>query len=114
MSRNPSFDKTLARMQDIHDKKNEDYAETSNPYSNFEGAAKVAGTSVDKVFQVLLGIKMERLRQLVDTEKRPNNESIDDTILDLANYAALWHSYQSYRWSLIPTEKYGVHYGPGR
>jgi hypothetical protein len=94
MSRNPKFDAYLENMREIHDKKNSDYADDANPYSNFEGAARIAGVTVDTVFHVLLGVKMERLRQLV-SGKEPNFESLDDTVLDLANYAALWGSYRA-------------------
>ena len=94
MSRNPRFDAVLARIHDTHEKKNSDYADDSNPYSNFEGAAHLAGQTVDQVFHTLLGIKMERLRQLM-TGKKPNYESLDDTLLDLATYAALWLSYRT-------------------
>lgn len=93
MSRNPRFDAILKRIKDTHDKKNEDYADNDNPYSNFEGAANVAGVSVDDVFRVMIGIKAERLRQL-GTGKTPNFESEDDSILDLAVYAILWLSYR--------------------
>jgi hypothetical protein len=94
MAKNPDFDAVLAQMESIHDSKNEDYAAGNNPYSNFEGTAAITGQSVDKVFQTMIGIKMERLKQLVGTDKEPNYESIDDTILDLANYAAIWLSYR--------------------
>lgn len=94
MARNPDFDAVLQQMEAVHDAKNEDYASGSNPYSNFEGSAAISGQSVDKVFQTMIGIKMERLKQLVGTGKVPNHESVDDSILDLANYAALWLSYR--------------------
>lgn len=92
MSRNPHFDAVLERMRGVHDSKNEDYAEASNPYSNFEGAAHIANIDTEQVFLTLIGIKVERLRQLVGKSKHANYESPEDTILDLANYAALWLS----------------------
>ena len=91
--RNPHFNAVLQAMSAIHERKNKDYADDNNPYSNFEGAARLAGVSVDTVFHIMLGIKMERLRQLV-SGKEPNFETLDDTLLDLANYAALWLSYR--------------------
>lgn len=66
-----------------------DYADNTDVYSNFRGAAKVANVSEEQVFQTLIGIKVERLRQLT-SGKEPNHEGIEDTLLDLANYAALW------------------------
>ena len=89
MARNPAFDALLQRMADIHDKKNEDYAQDGNPYSNFEEAAAAAGVTVDQVFAVLMGIKQARLKELMRSGKVPNNESTQDTKLDLAVYAAL-------------------------
>lgn len=100
--RNKFFDDTLKEMGRVHDLKNEDYAEDGNPYSNFEGTAGIAGCSVDKVFQVLIGIKMERLRQLT-SGKEANFESLDDSILDLANYAALWKSWRAKKANAIQT-----------
>ena len=91
-TRNPLFDEVLLRMWTTHRSKQHDYADDSNPYSNFEGAARIAGLTVAQVFHALLGVKMERLRQL-SSGKEPNHESLDDTLLDLANYAALWLSY---------------------
>jgi len=95
MASNPKFDAVLAAMAEIHQKKNHDYAKDSNPYSNFEGAAATAGCSVDTVFMVLMGIKMERLRELLTSGKDAQNESVQDSRMDLAVYAALWASYHT-------------------
>ena len=94
MARNPRFSMLLAEMQELHDKKNHDYAEDGNPYSNFEFAAKVAEgfTGIDAVFAVLIGVKLARLKELTAKGKTPNNESINDTRVDLAMYATLWTS----------------------
>ncbi len=80
------------RMRATVESKANDYADDSNVYSNFEGAAHLAGITVDEVFMVLIGVKVERLRQLM-AGKEPNHEAIDDTRIDLANYAALWQGY---------------------
>lgn len=95
MAHNPKFHNLLAKMGEIHDRKNHDYAANNNPYSNFEEAAGVAMgfTGVDAVFAGLIGVKLARLRQL-KSGKEPNNESVQDSFLDLAVYAALWASYQ--------------------
>ena len=82
------FDRMRATVQS----KAGDYADDGNVYSNFEGAAHLAGTTVDEVFMTLIGVKVERLRQLM-AGKVPNHEAIDDTRIDLANYAALWQGY---------------------
>lgn len=93
MAANPKFHALLAQMASTHDRKNADYAHDGNPYSNFEQAAAVAGCGVDTVFAVLIGIKLARLQVLLKSGKAPNNESIQDSRLDLAVYSALWASY---------------------
>lgn len=92
--RNPKFNAHLERMASVHDAKNSDYAEDGNPYSNFEFTAKVAGVSVDTVFRVLIGVKMARLDELLKG-KTPKHESVDDSVLDLSVYTALWASYRA-------------------
>ncbi len=93
MAANPKFHTLIKQMSEMHDKKNNDYASSANPYSNFEQAAAFAGCSVDTVFAVLIGIKEARLRELTASGKTPNNESIQDTRLDAAVYTALRASY---------------------
>lgn len=99
MARNPAFEAHLERMRALHEKKNEDYAEDTDPYSNFRLAATIADVSVDTVFRVLIGVKIARLnvllRKLEDAGDDPNFESIDDTVLDLSIYSALWASWRS-------------------
>lgn len=90
---NPKFDAILAKMKATHDKKSQDYANDSNRYSNFESAATSAGTTVDVVFRTLIGVKLARLAELQGKGKTPNNESIQDSLEDLAVYAALYASY---------------------
>lgn len=91
MADNPQFNAVLGEMADLHDRKNHDYAEDNNPYSNFEYAAAHAGVTVQQVFDVMLGIKQARLRQL--TVKDAINESIRDSMIDRAVYAALAVAY---------------------
>jgi hypothetical protein len=92
--KNPRFDMLLHEMRELHDKKNHDYAQDSNPYSNFEFAAAVAEgfTGEDAVFATMIGIKLARLKELRGKGKTPNNESAHDSLRDLAMYAALWCS----------------------
>lgn len=89
--RNPAFDAHLEQMRSTHDSKNADYANDGDPLSNFTLAAAVAGCSRDTVFRVLIGVKLARLDELLKG-KTPKHESIDDSLLDLSVYAALWAS----------------------
>lgn len=93
--RNEAFHSLLKQLGDLHDRKNHDYSDTANGnyYSNFELAAKTAGCSVDTVFRVMLGIKLARLDELLKG-KTPLHESLNDSLIDLTCYAALWTSYR--------------------
>jgi len=90
---NPKFDAVIAQMVETHNKKSADYAKDTNPYSNFEETAATAGCSVDTVFLVMIGVKLARLRELLASGKTAQNESVQDSRMDLAVYCALWASY---------------------
>lgn len=92
---NPLVKKFLARIATIHDKKNNDYA-AGDPYENFMRAAEVTSwfnNKEDKPFVNHIATKMARLATLLNSENEPNNESIDDSFLDLATYCILWGTY---------------------
>jgi len=85
-------------MDAVHVKKNHDYAQEGNPFSNFERAAVIVSwfkNDIDKVFACLIGVKLARLAELRNG-KTPNNESIRDNGIDLTNYAGLWQAYWDY------------------
>lgn len=93
MSRIPDFLASLEKMKEIHIKKNEDYATESNPFSNFDVSEFISSlfrSERDKAFAVLVGTKIGRLSSLLNSSRSPNNESIEDTFIDIANYFLLW------------------------
>lgn len=107
MSRIPQFLKLLEQSRLIHEKKNQDYATSDNPYSNFEFAASLAkefSNDVDKVFATLVGVKIARLGNLQGAIIKPQNESIEDTFLDLFTYVGLWASYNPYIFDKMDTK----------
>lgn len=104
---NPLVNALLRKIQDIHDKKNEDYA-AHGPYENFERSALLMSwfnDNQDKAFVSLIGTKMARLATLLnDTKRAPNNESIDDSFLDLATYCILWATFHQCRTNGFPDQ----------
>lgn len=75
--------------------KRQDY--TTNPsednHENFKRSAEISSwfkDEQDKPYAILIGTKLARLGALLSSEREPNNESIDDTFIDLVNYCALW------------------------
>jgi hypothetical protein len=90
------FLKLMDDLKELHSRKSKDYAQTENPFSNFERAADLANwftDPVDKIFASLIGIKLARLAELRKDNRAPQNESIADSFADLTCYAGLWTAY---------------------
>ncbi len=89
VSAHPAVDILDELKQTLEDKAH-DYA--ANFWDdNFTGTARLANLDPEQVFNVLVGVKVERLRSLFTPGKdAPKHESVDDTLIDLANYAVLW------------------------
>lgn len=91
----PEFIELLEQSKAIHLKKNKDYANENNPFSNFERSAELISWfkgSTDKAFVALIGTKLARIAELRDG-RVPNNESLEDSFLDLLTYVGLWAAY---------------------
>jgi hypothetical protein len=91
----PEFIDLLEQSKAIHLKKNADYASAANPFSNFERSALLMQwfkDPIDKSFVNLIGTKLARIAELSDG-RSPNNESLDDSFLDLLTYVGLWGAY---------------------
>lgn len=91
------FHKLLEECGELHDKKSHDYANDSNPFANFEKTAELISwftNPIDQTFAALIGVKLARLSELYSTGKEVNNESLDDTHVDLINYCGLWAAYK--------------------
>lgn len=69
-------------------KKGNDYA-NSDRLSNFKLAGAIAGGTAEVNCLNMIATKVARLGVLLNSTGTPNNESIEDSILDLANYAVL-------------------------
>jgi hypothetical protein len=91
----PGFSETLDQMKKLHLSKNEDYASSSsmNPFYNFDKTLFILEQFVnerDKVFVWPIANKLARLAILLNSIKKPNNESIEDSLIDIANYVIIW------------------------
>lgn len=88
--------------------KNEDYA-PGDEFSNFEQAADFAGLDTFSLIMGQIGIKLTRIENLHKNEYMPNNESLRDSLVDLAGYsviAAAWlDAVQADQASGYPTEE---------
>jgi hypothetical protein len=78
-------------------KKRNDYAGDSNVFDNFEETARQLNITVDQVFLFWITIKRQRLSNLLVNCREPKNESVEDTLEDLANYVDLYFIYRKGR-----------------
>lgn len=83
------FDQFVSKMRDTVLKKGDDYAGQEDRLSNFKMAGQIAGNSAEVNCFNLIGTKIARLNQLLNSGVKANFESVDDTLLDLANYTFL-------------------------
>ncbi len=85
------------QIEEIHRRKNDDYATTDNPFSNFaEYGLKLFHRAHDQVFVWPIFTKLARLAVLLSRDRAPNNESIEDSFIDIATYVLLWKA----RWKM--------------
>lgn len=85
----------LKRMAEIYAdnvgisrRKNSDYANADNPFQNFK-VAEVFGIPVETAIIVRMSDKMSRISNLVNRPAQVKDESVYDSLRDLANYAVI-------------------------
>jgi hypothetical protein len=82
----------FARCIEIAEAKNADYANEDDPFQNFRGV-EVLGISVEDGFLTRMSDKLARVSNLVRRDPAVADESVLDTLSDLANYAILLRVY---------------------
>ena len=82
------FDEYINKMRDVLLNKGDDYA-NADRLSNFKMAGLIAGGNAQLNCLNLIATKVARLGVLLNSSDEPKNESINDSIMDLANYALL-------------------------
>lgn len=89
-NRQSRFEEVIAEMVEIHRKKSADYDGTSGEYANFREAEKL-GVPAWKGALIRLTDKYSRLVSLAanDGVGQVTDESIIDTLNDMANYAII-------------------------
>lgn len=73
--------------------KNKDYAVESDPFRNFRSAS-VIGIRPDKAILVRILDKIARVNNLLDRDPFVKSESLEDTLNDIVNYAAILKVYR--------------------
>jgi hypothetical protein len=83
---------TFYEAIDIIKNKNNDYANSADPFHNFKSVVQ-DGLSVEQGMTVRMRDKMARIGNLLNRPPSVKDESLRDTCIDLANYAiilAVW------------------------
>lgn len=101
---NEHFESFTARQKEILLKKGSDYA-TQDRLSNFKRAGSIINITPEQNCLSLIATKVARLGVLLSNNVDPQNESIRDSILDLANYAILLDALIEDRESEIPKKR---------
>ena len=83
------FEQLMHRMKEVLLKKGNDYA-NADRLSNFKLAGNICGMPPELNCLNLIATKVARLGVLLqDVTKPANNESVRDSVLDMANYTVL-------------------------
>ena len=82
------FQELIDKIRATQISKQGDYA-NADVLSNFKVAGANCGLSAEMQCLSLIATKVARLGVLLQTEDKPNNESIRDSVLDMANYSIL-------------------------
>lgn len=100
---NPSYYKEIEYCINTHARKNKDYssADVGQGLYNFIWAAAYANVSPRTVFSVIRGIKDARIRNLIATGAKPENEALADSKRDDIVYALLELAFEDTFPSLI-------------
>lgn len=88
------YKKTLGHMLEVTKAKNHDYAGEADPYKNFKLVEQLGVCSVEKGILVRMCDKMSRISNLLEKEAKVKDESVADTLIDLANYSILLKCYR--------------------
>jgi len=89
----PEFIETLDRIKELHIRKNKDYATSDNPFSNFDFSEYILSyfrSDRDKTFAWPISTKLARIANLLNSNNDALNESVEDSLDDIAVYAILW------------------------
>lgn len=89
------FEKTTARMVDTMKKKNADYGgAVPDPFSNFVQVETLGIATAEQGFLTRMTDKLCRVASFAKNgELQVKDESVSDTLLDLANYSLLMMAY---------------------
>lgn len=78
----------------IVSRKNQDYADGQDPFQNFRMVQNTGLCSVEEGIAVRMTDKMQRIINLLNEDAAVEDEKMEDTLLDLMNYANIMLAYR--------------------
>jgi len=81
-----------AENLEIARRKNADYSNTNDPFQNFR-VSEALGIPAEKAIIVRMSDKLMRIANLIGRERQVADETIGDTLSDLANYSMILRMY---------------------
>ena len=81
------FINLILDLLELHEKKTKDYGSIANPEANIYASSEF-GIPPEVGIMLRMNDKFKRLKQFAK-EKKLENESVEDSLMDLANYALL-------------------------
>lgn len=81
--------KKFELMYDTAEKKNSDYATSSDPFHNFKQCERLGICSKERGVLVRISDKLSRATNLVEREGSVKDEAVTDTLIDMANYCVI-------------------------
>lgn len=84
------FSEIISKIVSIREKKSNDYASEDDTLLNFKKLALKREVDPSDIVRFFLDVKLQRLDNLKG--KDPKCESVEDTIVDLINYAGLYYA----------------------
>lgn len=88
------FQQALNTMHEITVRKNSDYATWDDPFRNFRMVENMWICTSEEWILVRMSDKMSRISNLIkDNNPKVKDESIEDTLIDLANYSIILSIY---------------------
>ena len=79
----------LLEMYEVNKSKRADYTGDRGIFANFEESGDQVGIAAGKGIEYMIATKQSRLKGLMRPGVKPNNESVEDTLLDRAVYSVL-------------------------
>lgn len=76
------------RGLELVEKKSADYS-NQDPHSSFKLVGQMLNLAPEKVILVMMATKVVRVDNLLSNNKQAKNESVTDSLLDLANYSGI-------------------------